>query len=92
MLATILAIAFGAVSSTAGPTLFSTERDPFRHVFAVPSPVGLATHPTPPREQVICGMRVITPDPSIDRSMAMHLPQKGVQFTIRTLTPRICRQ
>ncbi len=76
MLAVILWAALGTVPSATIPALFSaTTPDTLRQ--------------SPPRTRVICGMPVISPDPTIDPGIVMTVP-RDTQFAIHALKPRIC--
>jgi hypothetical protein len=93
MIAGFLLAALGAVPSATVTTLTSASRDPFpfRDLVSVQQLVVPVVHSAAPGERVICGMRVISPDPSIDRAIIQHPPRKGIQFAIRALEPGICR-
>jgi hypothetical protein len=43
----------------------------------------------PPKEKIVCGMRVIEADPSIDPKMVMRTPE-GLDARIVRLTPPVC--
>lgn len=43
----------------------------------------------PPRQTLICGMKVVAADPRIDPKMAKPAPRGN--FTLRVLRPPVCR-
>jgi hypothetical protein len=43
-----------------------------------------------PKPRVVCGLRIIPLDPSVDPKMRIPVPDTGVDFKIRRLNPPVC--
>ena len=75
---------------------FGTQRlsqnDPYKKLFA---PMRTITPPTTAnvseaKSKVVCGMRVIPADPSIDPKIVLPPASDGIDYTLRAIDPAIC--
>ncbi len=83
-------------ASAQGPIKPRPEKNPYRNLF---DDSGRARHPTatmnvpapaPPKPVVVCGMRIIPADPRVDSKIRVA-PPTGVEHSMRTVTPSVCR-
>jgi hypothetical protein len=72
------------------------EKNPYRNLFADPSrarephPTNHRSAPAPQKPRLVCGMRIILADPSVDPKIRVA-PPTAVAHTMRTVTPSTCR-
>jgi hypothetical protein len=89
-------------ASLSGPVRLSfgspVGKNPFGYVF-VPDRPGWERVPARPlqpgtdgkRPRVVCGLTIWEADPELDGNMPRVTPEPGIDFTIRRITPSICR-
>jgi hypothetical protein len=72
------------------------EKDPYRNLFAdrlraqPPAPIQQRRAPAPEPPVVVCGMRIIPADPTVDPKIRV-MPPADVAHSLRTVTPSICQ-
>ena len=94
------AAAIGEPAAQAGVTP-APELKPFGNLFGPkpsPKPPSIDWNWRPSADQhpaakasVVCGMTVIQADPKVDPKMRIHVPDRGVVFTMRAVPPTICK-
>ena len=97
----VVALLFVAASaSVTGQSLFEPKRDPYRNLFGPPPARRLQTvqprpapaMPTvPARPAVVCGTLIVPADPSVDPKIRAPLPRNNQTFTMRSITPPVCK-
>jgi hypothetical protein len=81
--------------SAQAPLTPTPEKSPYRNLFAdhlrpQPAvPTGEMRAPAPQPPVVVCGMRMIPADPTIDPKIRVR-PPAGVEHSLRTVTPSVC--
>jgi hypothetical protein len=43
-----------------------------------------------PKDRIVCGMKVLQADPSVDSKMILRAPATGVDMKIRRIEPPVC--
>jgi len=79
------------------------DKDPYRNLFgdssrarqptgprAASAPSSPQPAPLPQKPVVVCGMLIVPADPRVDPKIRVA-PPAGVEHTMRTVTPSICR-
>jgi hypothetical protein len=77
------------------PSLAPPSKNPFSGIFVVPEVPRSLTEPLRSTEKprVVCGMVVVPAIPDLDPKMILDLPPKpNVDYKIRVLTPKVCRE
>jgi hypothetical protein len=80
------------------------QKDPFSRLFQEPAipqtPPERQAPPDPdpglktPADQarVVCGLRVIPVDPTVDPKMRIAVPDTGIDYKIRRIQPPVCKE
>jgi hypothetical protein len=82
-------------SSQPSPSLAAPSKNPFSGIFVVPEVPRILAQPVRSTEKprVVCGMVVVPAIPDLDPKMILDLPpQPNVDYKIRVLTPKVCRE
>ena len=95
----VVAFLFVAASaSVTGQSLFEPKRDPYRNLFGPPARVrtvqprpDVASRAVPAKPTVVCGTVIIPADPSVDPKIRAPLPRNNQTFTMRSVTPPVCK-
>jgi hypothetical protein len=77
------------------PSLAAPSKNPFSGIFVVPEVPRTLAQPLRSTEKprVVCGMVVVPTNPNLDPKMIVDLPPKpDVEYKIRVLTPKVCRE
>jgi hypothetical protein len=85
-----------AIPSIFPPAKKSPYSDLFRYEARIPRDPQIRSTPlaTPPalNPRIICGLTVWKVDPNIDPKIRLSLPDGGIDFKIRRVTPSTCRE
>jgi hypothetical protein len=72
------------------------EKDPYRNLFAEPlrasqsAPILDTRERVPQQPAIVCGMRIIPADPTVDPRIRVT-PPSDVEHTMRKVTPSVCQ-
>ena len=82
----------------AGQSLFEPKRDPYRNLFGPPARVrtvqpraDVLSRVVPAKPTVVCGTVIVPADPSVDPKIRAPLPRNNQTFTMRSITPPVCK-
>ena len=86
-----------APESSPNPLLVSQGKNPFGNIFIRPGTqpdVSRSAGPSgDPQPRIICGMIVVPVNPAADPKMVVSpKPASKVEYKIRVLSPRVCRE
>jgi hypothetical protein len=73
------------------------DNNPFGKLFgAKPTPKVLPpaqqSRPSAPKPTVMCGLRLFPADPAVDPKMRIDVAGRGTYFTMRSVSPPVCRK
>ena len=71
------------------PTLFAKQPTPFEKLKLQLRQSTVDAAPAP-KDRIVCGMKVLQADPSVDAKMILRAPSSGADMKIRRIEPPVC--
>ena len=86
-----------APESQTNPLLVSPGKNPFGNIFIRPGTQPDAPRPAAPSRdahpRIVCGMTIVPVTPAVDPKMVLPpKPDSKVEYKIRVVSPRVCRE